>query len=427
VSVRLGVLLALAFGAIVAYLASLNTARVRVALAADWGWDVPLAALVVGAFLVGAALALMLGLVRDLGRSFRSHQRERQARRAEGLGELYHRGVDAQLSDRAADARLAYEELLRREPDHAQAHARLGELARERGDARAALVHDLDALRDEERPELMLAAAEDYRRMGRPDEAAALLERLVARDHDHEAALRALRDLSVAEGWWQRALQPQERILALAAGDRPKEQATLAGIQYEVGRTLLAEGQIQPAIGRFREALRSQADFLPAAVALGDAHVKAGDSREALRVWERAVETQPVLPLLARLEQVYRAEGRPTRMIALHQEASARAPESVPLAFALGRVYFELAMLDEAADQFQKVEVRAPDLPGLHAFLGAIFERHGQTPEAFEEYRRALTLTGAFGWPYHCAACGAEHATWVDRCPSCRSWNTSRP
>lgn len=426
-SVRLGVLLVLGFGAIVAYLASLNSARVRVALAADWGWDVPLAALVVGAFLIGAVLALMLGLVRDLGRSVRSHQRERQARRAEGLGELYHSGVDAQLSGRAADARLAYEELLRRDPDHAQAHARLGELARERGDARAALVHDLDALRDEERPELMLAAAEDYRRTGRPDEAAALLERLVTRDRDHLAALRVLRDLSVAEGWWQRALQAQERILALGGGDRRQEQAALAGIQYEVGRALLAEGQIQPAIGRFREALRSETDFLPAVVALGDAHVKAGDSREALRVWERSVETQPELPLLARLEQVYRAEGRPTRMIALYQEASARVPESLPLAFALGRVYFELAMLDEAADQFQKVEVRAPDLPGLHAFLGAIFERHGQTAEAFEEYRRALTLTGAFTWPYHCAACGAEHAIWVDRCPSCRSWNTSRP
>ena len=41
-SVRFGVLLALAFGAAVAYLASLNTARVRVALA-DRAWEVPLA------------------------------------------------------------------------------------------------------------------------------------------------------------------------------------------------------------------------------------------------------------------------------------------------------------------------------------------------------------------------------------------------
>jgi lipopolysaccharide biosynthesis regulator YciM len=91
------------------------------------------------------------------------------------------------------------------------------------------------------------------------------------------------------------------------------------------------------------------------------------------------------------------------------------------------RFYFERAMLDEAADQFQEAEVRAPNLPGLHAVLGAIFERRGQTAEAFGEYRRALTLDGPFDRPYRCAACGAEHGSWTDRCPSCRSWNTSRP
>lgn len=426
-SVRFGVLLALGFGTVVAYLASLNTARVSIAVAADWAWEVPLAALVVGAFLAGAVLALLLGLVRDLGRSYRDYQRAREARRAESLDDVYRRGVDAQLSGRADAALQIYEELLTRDPGHAQAHARLGELALERGDAKGALVHHLDALRGEERPELVLAAAEDFRRTGRPEEAAALLERLLARDHDHVAALRALRDLAVAEGQWQRALGAQERIVALGSGERRPEQAMLAGIQYELGRALLAAGQVQPAIARFRDALRSQSDFVPAIISLGDAHRAAGDSREALRVWERAVEIHPELPLLARLEQAYRVEGRPTRMIALYQAASARVPESVPLAFALGRVYFELAMLDEAADQFQKVEVREPNLPGLHAVLGAIFERRGQTAEAFEEYRRALTLSGAFDWPYRCSACGAKHGRWIDRCAACRGWNTSRP
>lgn len=426
-SARFGVLLALALSAVLAYLASLNTGSVRVALSADTAWEVPLAALVVGAFVAGVVLALLLGFVRDLGRSYSEYQRKREARRAESLADAYHRGVDAQLSGHTEAAVRVYEELLKRDPGYARAHARLGEIALQRGDAKAALVHHLDALRSEERPELVLAAAEDFRRTGRPDEAATLLERLLARDHDHAAALRALRDVSVAASQWQRALGAQERIVTLGGGDRRGEHATLAGIQYELGRALLAEGQPQQALPRFRDALRSQSDFLPAVIALGDAHVAAGDSREALRVWERAAEAQPELPLLARLEQAYRVEGRPTRMIALYQAASARVPESVPLAFALGRVYFELAMLDEAADQFQKVEVREPNLPGLHAVLGAIFERRGQTAEAFEEYRRALTLGGAFDWPYRCAACGAQHGRWTDRCPSCRGWNTSRP
>jgi lipopolysaccharide biosynthesis regulator YciM len=426
VSVRLGVVVGLVFGSAVAYLASLNTARVRVFLGAGGDWEIPLAALVVGAFLAGVVLALLLFLIRDLGRSLRLRGGAREASHADGLDELYLRGMEAQLSGQVTEAALAYEELLRRDPDRAQAHARLAELARGRGDFRGALVHDLHALRSEESPELVLAAAADYRRTGRPDEAAALLEGILSRRRHHPAALRALRDVRVEEGQWSRALEVQEQIVDLGGGDG-QEQVMLAGIQYELGRALLEEGQVQSAIGRFRQALRARADFTPATIALGDAHLKSGESREALRVWERAAETRPVLPLLARLERAYRAEGRPTRMIALYQEASARDPESLPLAFALGRVYFELAMLDEAAEQFQKVEVRAPDLPGLHAFLGTIFERHGQTSEAFEEYRRALMLGGALAWPYHCSACGAEHRTWVDRCPSCRSWNSLRP
>ena len=59
-------------------------------------------------------------------------------------------------------------------------------------------------------------------------------------------------------------------------------------------------------------------------------------------------------------------------------------------------------------------------------YLGAIFERHGQAREAFEAYRRALRFPEGFEWRHHCVACGATQPSWFDRCPSCRSWNTSR-
>jgi len=146
-----------------------------------------------------------------------------------------------------------------------------------------------------------------------------------------------------------------------------------------------------------------------------------------VRAWERAAEVQPALPLLARLERAYREEGRPTRMIALYRTAIERAPDDLSLAVALGRVFFELEMLDEAADQFEKVEVQAPDLPAVHAFLGAVFERRGETRAAFAEYRRALQLARAFDWPHRCDACGATAAGWQDRCEHCRRFNTLHP
>jgi tetratricopeptide (TPR) repeat protein len=203
--------------------------------------------------------------------------------------------------------------------------------------------------------------------------------------------------------------------------------ARLAIVHHELGRLDAEQGRAGAAVTHFKSALRADRGFVPAALALGDALEAAGDVREATRVWERAAETQPALALLGRLERVYRREGRPTRMIALYRLASERAPDNLAIAVALGRVYFELEMLDEAADQFEKAEVRAPQMPTIHAFLGAVFERRGETREAFEEYRRALRLARAFDWPHTCVACGAAGAAWDDRCPACRRWNTLRP
>ncbi|MEK7837996.1 MAG: tetratricopeptide repeat protein, partial [candidate division NC10 bacterium] len=76
----------------------------------------------------------------------------------------------------------------------------------------------------------------------------------------------------------------------MAGEERPEEQTRLAGIHYEQGQSRLAEGDVPAAVVAFREALRVQPDFLPALLTLGDAHLRAGDSAQALRVWERGLE-----------------------------------------------------------------------------------------------------------------------------------------
>ena len=105
---RLGVVLAIGFGVLVAYLASLNTTRVRVALSGDRGWEVPLAALVVGAFLTGVALTLVCVLVRDLGRSLRRHRQDRASRvgasRAPGAGLASEPGFESGNAGRQSHA-----------------------------------------------------------------------------------------------------------------------------------------------------------------------------------------------------------------------------------------------------------------------------------------------------------------------------------
>jgi tetratricopeptide (TPR) repeat protein len=345
VSIRFGLVVGLLFAIVVTCLTSINPSRVHVALGGDWAFDIPLMALIAVVFGAGAGLALVLGILRDVTRSY--------ARRTEPL----------EMAPRTAP--------------------------------------------------------------GAPVRAAADSPREPAR----AASAQAGRDALIARGRFAEALEIQARVVQAAAREeRAAEGIVLAGLHYEIGRERLEKEDRAGAISQLKDALRAQPDFVPAALLLGEAHLKAGEPREALRVWERAAEgAQPALPVLSRIEQLHRSEGRPTRMISLYQDALARQPDNLALAFGLGRVYFELAMLDEAAEQFQKMEVRAPELPLIHAYLGAIMERRGQFRDAMEEYRRALRESDRIEWPHRCAACGAAHARWVDRCPTCRRWNTSRP
>jgi lipopolysaccharide biosynthesis regulator YciM len=270
--------------------------------------------------------------------------------------------------------------------------------------------------------------AREAQQAGRLDETRTLYRYVLQRWPHHGEALRGLRDLAIEARDWDEAVTIQQRLLTAAPStDRAVESEWLAVGYYELGRLELARGNAAAAIAHCKAALKADRDFLPAVLALGDACEAAGDHREAVRTWERAAETRPALPLLARLERVYRREGRPSRMISLYRSASERAPEDLALAAALGRVYFELEMLDEAAEQFEKLEVRAPDVPVVHAFLGAVFERRGDARDAFDEYRRALRLGHGFDWPHHCQACRATAPTWQDRCPQCQRWNTLRP
>jgi tetratricopeptide (TPR) repeat protein len=427
VPLRLALLLVLLFGILVAYLASFNAAGVPLSLGRDWIYHLPLITLLAGAFLVGTALTLVLATLRDLGRSYRGYQRARRTRRAQALHESSQQSIQTQLAGNAAGTSRADEDVPRREATHPAARIGLAELARHQGNPEAALDDHLQTLRTEDRTETLLALADAYRRLGRPDDAIVTYRRVLAGDRDHATAIRGVRDVAAERGRWADALSAQERLVRLhSAQDRADELTWLAGLHYEWGRALLAAGDLPAAVAQFRDALRARPDFVPATLLLGDAHLKAGDTREALRVWERGLEAEPAAPLLARIEQLYRAEGRPARMISLYQDAAARRPDDLSVAFGLGRVYFELAMLDEAAEQFEKLEVRAPELPSIHAHLGAIFERRGQMREAVDEYRRALRFPGAVEWPHRCEACGITQPSWFDRCGTCRRWNTSR-
>ena len=104
-SIRFGLVVGLLFAIVVTYLTSINPSRVHVALGGDWAFDVPLMALVAVVFGAGAGLALVLGILRDVTRSYArgpdprrdgaAHRagRSRRARRSDAPREACARGA----------------------------------------------------------------------------------------------------------------------------------------------------------------------------------------------------------------------------------------------------------------------------------------------------------------------------------------------
>ena len=54
-------------------------------------------------------------------------------------------------------------------------------------------------------------------------------------------------------------------------------------------------------------------------------------------------------------------------------------------------------MLEEAADELEKVEMRAPDLPIVHAYLATVFERRGDWREACRRVPAGLAARSRVG------------------------------
>src|SRR5207253_1725609 len=120
----------------------------------------------------------------------------------------------------------------------------------------------------------------------------------VERRKNDVRALRGLRDLTVEMETWLEALGVEERLIGIVAGaERSAETTWLATIHYELGRADTRGGRPASAIGHFKNALKAEPGFVPAALALGDALEAGGHAQEAIETREAFAEYRRALRL----------------------------------------------------------------------------------------------------------------------------------
>ena len=186
-------------------------------------------------------------------------------------------------------AREELEAVLRRQPEHARALERLSELLWSReawGEAgeiylrRAVVERDPATLRG-----IFLRLGEIYSsRVPDPKRAAAAYERVLGVDADNLEALRALSDLTIAEGDVKRALPVTERLVA-----REPDAARRHKTRIRLGEILMQTGDLRRSGVELRRVVDESPRDLAAVGALAQLLDRARDQAGRRTVLDRAV------------------------------------------------------------------------------------------------------------------------------------------
>lgn len=193
-----------------------------------------------------------------------------------------------------------------------------------------------------------------------------------------------------------------------ASGGDDLSSAFLAGL------ALYAGGELDAAGRRFRDALRIDSEFFPAAFYLGACYAAAGRDRDAANAWQTSLVTESDAPFIYPLIGDALLRARDAKgAIAILAEAAERWPQDEQLKLRLGTAY---AAAGRPADAVRALDAylatHMDDHARLFIALRAIYEARSkgtsiETPEKDRE--RFLRYAAAY------AAAGGPQQVLVDR------------
>ncbi|MDA8170159.1 MAG: tetratricopeptide repeat protein [Nitrospiraceae bacterium] len=391
----------------------------------DKTYEVPKIGLVLFSVFIGAALMLILVVLRDTRRFMNNYKLTKMQKKEERLEGLYSRAINAILANDREEARDLLEGILKEEPNHTNALLRLGDIMAHMGQRGKAVEYYKNALRASggKSLEALFSMEEQMREMNRWDEALTYTEEILEIDADNLSALgRKSSTLERLERWAD-LVEVQKSVLKHQhLPDQKAEEARLHGYRYEYAKQSLEANDLDRAGKIFRSVLRYDKEFIPAYLGAAEVLLHEGEGEQAVEFLERGYDQTGSIIILARLEDLLINLGEPDRIIKLYQTAILRRPGEPVLKFLLGKLYYRLEMVDDALEILKGFD-SAESYQPLYTLLGELYMRREHYKEAARAFRKAMDIT-PWNLFYSCKSCGHLSAEWSGRCPGCGQWNT---
>jgi tetratricopeptide (TPR) repeat protein len=157
---------------------------------------------------------------------------------------------------------------------------------------------------------------------------------------------------------------------------------------YNLGRSLLQAGKLQPAIEQLQQAIALAPSYAKAHFLLGNAYVQQGRTGEALEQYQQAIDAQPgYADAHYNLGDLLKQTGRLDEAAAQYQEALRLDPTLFKADYNLGNLLLRAGLTSQAIDRYRAALELKPDYAGAHDNLANALMKSGQAGEAITEYQ----------------------------------------
>ena len=198
----------------------------------------------------------------------------------------------------------------------------------------------------------------------------------------------------------------------------------LAQYIFKSGARYFNNDNFELAITEFKRALRENAQCLSAHILLGDAYLKTGDRKGALKSWKKGYANTKSMACMMRMEEVYRDLGQVGEMVKEYKEAirnSKNGPSEI-LIMQLGVLCLEektpqetIRVIEENTDSKKAI------IPSL--ILGDAYKQDHNETKSKKALENATRQVKRAIFNFKCNTCGKVSDKWTDHCSACNTFD----
>jgi len=342
----------------------------------------------------------------------------------------YFQGLNYLLNEEPDKALEVFIRMVDMDADTVDTHFALGALFRRRGETeRAIKVHqNLVARPDlprESRARALNELAEDYFKAGLFDRAEQVYAQVARGTAQREQGLRGLVRIYELQRDWEKAIGAMDQLVSIS---RHASGEVVAHYCCELSQEAIARGDLNAARYWLKRAQGADRNMVRGAMMRASIAQREGDHQLAVRLYQQALEQEGgfLVDVLPELRRSYVELGKAAAFERWLADALERHPAwRSGIAFAaITEGDFDDPVTRQCIIEFIESN---PILTEILETLRPTLENDGGREAAVRRISRAMRRIAKVSPRYRCGVCGFSGNALYWQCPSCRTWDSTRP